>query len=68
MTYLLNWLRPWLSEFAWFRRWHGGKWSRWYINLYLTRNPLWLPQWHRPGCGLWWVEREEHAERERGGV
>lgn len=56
---LKEFLWPYLSEFRWFRRWYGGRWSFWYIDLPLTRNPLWMNQWERPGCGLWWYEREE---------
>lgn len=59
---LKSFLRVWLSEWRIFRRWHGGKWSLWYINLSLTKNPLWMAGWERPGCGLWWIEREDFGE------
>jgi hypothetical protein len=53
------WLSCFLGDYQWFRKWYGGKWSLWLIDLKLTRNPLWLQSWERPGCGLWWYEREE---------
>jgi hypothetical protein len=46
------WLSCFLGEYQWFRRWYGGKWSQWTIFLNLTRNPLWVQGWDRPGCGL----------------
>lgn len=61
---LKEFLRLWFSEYQWFRRWHGGKWSRWWIDLNLTRNPLWLPGWDRPGCGIRWDAREDWSEPE----
>lgn len=51
-------LEPWLSSFQWFRRWYGGKWSRWEIDLPLTNRLVWVPQWERPGCGALCLARE----------
>lgn len=52
------WLSCFLSEYQWFRKWYGGKWSRWEIDLNLTRNPLWVQGWDRPGCGIRSVQLE----------
>lgn len=60
-------LSHWLSNFQWFRRWYGGKWALHYINLPLTDPFVWLPQWERPGCGLWWCEREDYSQSDREG-
>lgn len=53
------WLSCFLGEYRWFRRWYGGKWSRWEVNLNLTTNPLWVQGWERAGCGLAWYARED---------
>jgi hypothetical protein len=52
------WLSCFLSEYRWFRRWYGGKWSQWTVLLNLTTNPLWVTGWERPGCGMYWHQRE----------
>lgn len=48
-----------MSRFRWYRKWRGGKWSLWMINLNLTTNPLWIRGWDPPGCALYCYERED---------
>ncbi len=31
MREIRNVLRPWLRNFRWFRRWHGGHWEQWWV-------------------------------------
>lgn len=54
-----EWLMPFLSNYRWFRRWYGGKWALSYIMLPLANPFVWHPGWERPGCGLYWLERED---------
>jgi hypothetical protein len=68
MSALKEWLYPWLSEYQWFREWYGGKWSRWWIDLPLSSNHIWVNQWSRPGCGLYWVEREDYESNPSKGA
>lgn len=61
-----NFLSLFFSNYRWFRRWYGGKWALSYINLPLSNPFVWLPTWERPGCGLYWLEREDWGSSDNG--
>lgn len=63
-----EWLKPFLSNYRWFRRWHGGKWALSYIDLPLTNPFVWHPGWGRPGCGVYWLEREDWSAHSASGT
>lgn len=50
-------LRIFLSDFQWFRRWDGGKWALWGTSL--PMKAIWLNQWERPPCGDALLAKEE---------
>ena len=56
-----DFLRPYLSGFRWFRKWHGGKWGYWQTSLPMAA--VWLAQWERPGCGEYMIEQEDWGAR-----
>lgn len=68
--HLADWLAIWttLPDFRWFRRWHGGRWELWDIDLcmatiWLRINPA-LPDDHRQPCS--WgprLAREDWPEK-----
>ena len=35
-----QWLSCFLSEYRWFRKWHGGHWERWWIPM--CASAIWL--------------------------
>lgn len=50
------WFRHYLSRFKWYRKWHGGYWMLWYIDI--CHASLWLnykqkmPDDFRQPCGF----------------
>lgn len=56
MRWLLRsfWPKYWLCDFQWYRRWYGGRWENWYIEicasfmwLDVDRNRCW-PEYRQP--------------------
>jgi len=56
-----DFLRPYLSEFRWFRRWYGGRWGYWQTSLSMPA--VWLNQWHRPPCGEYMIAKEHYSDQ-----
>lgn len=59
-----RWLRDhhWVfSDHRWYREWHGGNWSFWYLGI--SCGPVWVPEWKRPGCGLICLAVEDHGSK-----
>lgn len=49
---------PLFSQFKWYRRLCGGKWTQW--DTFLPMAPIWFREGIKPGCYCWEIKTENY--------
>ena len=50
--------KEWLGKYKWYRKWYGGKWSLW--SLEIKCGPIWDHGFEKPLFGVERLEIEEY--------